>query len=52
MFLLPLVKGMTLEDVKEVLNHGFGVRYVRSVQRVLVRQRKSQTEFEDPLAAV
>lgn len=29
----PEVKGMTLEDIREVFNHGFGVKKAREIQR-------------------
>lgn len=29
----PEVAGMTLEDIREIFNHGFGVRYARTVQK-------------------
>lgn len=29
----PEVKGMTLEDIREVFKHGFGVKYARQLQR-------------------
>lgn len=32
-FCYPEVKGMTLEDIREVFKHGFGVKYAREVQR-------------------
>ena len=39
--LYPEVKGMTLEDIREVFNHGFGVEYARSVQKELARKNKA-----------
>lgn len=32
-FCYPEVKGMTLEDIREVFQHGFGVKYARNVQK-------------------
>ncbi len=32
-FCYPEVKGMTLEDIREVFNHGFGVKYARRLQK-------------------
>jgi len=39
-FCYPEVKGMTLEDIKEVFNHGFGVKYARELQKQTKLQRK------------
>lgn len=32
-FCYPEVKGMTLEDIREVFNHGFGVQRAREIQK-------------------
>jgi SP family myo-inositol transporter-like MFS transporter 13 len=32
-FCYPEVKGMTLEDIREIFNHGFGVKYARQLQK-------------------
>jgi SP family myo-inositol transporter-like MFS transporter 13 len=32
-FCYPEVKGMTLEDIREIFNHGFGVDYARELQK-------------------
>lgn len=32
-FCYPEVKGMTLEDIREVFKHGFGVKYARQLQK-------------------
>jgi SP family myo-inositol transporter-like MFS transporter 13 len=32
-FCYPEVKGMTLEDIREVFKHGLGVKYARQVQK-------------------
>ncbi|KAJ6050178.1 general substrate transporter [Penicillium canescens] len=45
-FWYPEVRGMTLEDIREVFNHGFGVKYARRVQKELARQQKAQIESE------
>lgn len=45
-FWYPEVKGMTLEDIREVFNHGFGVKYARGVQKEMVRQKKAQVESQ------
>lgn len=37
-FCYPEVRGMTLEDIREVFKHGFGVKYARNVQKEM-RQR-------------
>jgi SP family myo-inositol transporter-like MFS transporter 13 len=31
-FCYPEVKGMRLEDIREIFNHGFGVKYVQQLQ--------------------
>lgn len=41
-FFYPEVKGMTLEDIREVFNPGFGVEYARGIQRELERKKKNQ----------
>ncbi|KAJ5092550.1 general substrate transporter [Penicillium alfredii] len=46
----PEVKGMTLEDIREVFNHGFGVAYARGVQKEQSRRRKVQAEWKDGVA--
>lgn len=30
---------MTLEDIREIFNHGFGVKYARGVQKEMKRQK-------------
>ncbi|KAJ5261320.1 general substrate transporter [Penicillium angulare] len=45
-FVYPEVKGMNLEDIREVFNHGFGVEYARSVQKELERKAKAQARGE------
>lgn len=42
---------MTLEDIRDVFNRGFGVKYARGVQKEMVRQQKAQVELENGLAA-
>ncbi|KAH8819366.1 general substrate transporter [Xylogone sp. PMI_703] len=39
-FCYPEVKGMTLEDIREVFKHGFGVKYARELQKVKAQERK------------
>ena len=39
-FCYPEVKGMTLEDIREVFQHGFGVKYARNVQKEAKTNRK------------
>ncbi|KZL83335.1 myo-inositol transporter [Colletotrichum incanum] len=39
-FCYPEVKNMTLEDIREVFNHGFGVRRAREIQRQMKADRK------------
>jgi SP family myo-inositol transporter-like MFS transporter 13 len=40
-FCYPEVKGMTLEDVREIFSHGFGVKKAREIQKQMAAQRKS-----------
>ncbi|KAL3421588.1 hypothetical protein PVAG01_08034 [Phlyctema vagabunda] len=40
MFCYPEVKNMTLEDIREVFNHGFGVKYARNWQKEAKRAKK------------
>ncbi|KAI8191746.1 Myo-inositol transporter 1 [Colletotrichum sp. SAR 10_65] len=39
-FCYPEVKNMTLEDIREVFNHGFGVKRARQLQRQMKADRK------------
>ncbi|KAH8671756.1 general substrate transporter [Tricladium varicosporioides] len=39
-FCYPEVKGMTLEDIREVFQHGFGVRYARQLQKEAKMKRQ------------
>jgi SP family myo-inositol transporter-like MFS transporter 13 len=39
-FCYPEVKGMTLEDIREIFNHGFGVKYARNLQKEQKAKRK------------
>jgi SP family myo-inositol transporter-like MFS transporter 13 len=39
-FCYPEVKGLTLEDIRQVFEHGFGVQYARSLQKHLKRKRQ------------
>jgi len=39
-FCYPEVKGMTLEDIREIFKHGFGVKYARQLQKDMKAQRK------------
>jgi len=36
----PEVKGMTLEDIREIFNHGFGVKYARELQKATKQKRR------------
>ncbi|OKL55465.1 hypothetical protein UA08_09321 [Talaromyces atroroseus] len=40
-FCYPEVKGMTLEDIREVFKHGFGVNYARNVQSEIKERRRA-----------
>ncbi|RDW80366.1 hypothetical protein BP5796_05064 [Coleophoma crateriformis] len=40
-FCYPEVKNMTLEDIREVFNHGFGVKYARELQKSIREKRRS-----------
>lgn len=39
-FCYPEVKGMTLEDIREVFKHGFGVKYANELQKKMRQERK------------
>lgn len=41
-FCYPEVKGMTLEDIREIFKHGFGVKYARQLQKEAKLARKMQ----------
>lgn len=41
-FFYPEVKGLTLEEVREVYQHGFGVNYARNLQKERKGQAASQ----------
>jgi SP family myo-inositol transporter-like MFS transporter 13 len=41
-FCYPEVKGMTLEDIREVFKHGFGVKYARQVQKDAKHKSRNQ----------
>jgi SP family myo-inositol transporter-like MFS transporter 13 len=44
-FCYPEVKGMALEDIREVFQHGFGVKYARQLQKEA--KRKARGEMSD-----
>lgn len=41
-FCYPDVKGMTLEDIREVFKHGFGVKYARELQNEAKRNAQAE----------
>lgn len=41
-FCYPEVKGMTLEDIREIFKHGFGVKYARQLQKEVALRRKME----------
>ncbi|KAH6667788.1 general substrate transporter [Halenospora varia] len=43
-FCYPEVKGMTLEDIREIFKHGFGVNYARQLQKDMKLKAKVDTE--------
>ena len=43
-FCYPEVKGMTLEDIREIFQHGFGVQRARELQKEAKLKRKTQRE--------
>ncbi|KAF4999550.1 hypothetical protein FDECE_11471 [Fusarium decemcellulare] len=45
-FCYPEVKGMTLEDIREVFQHGFGVQRAREIQREMKLARKEEASSE------
>ena len=42
-FCYPEVKNMTLEDIREVFEHGFGVKYARELQKDMKLKAKADT---------
>jgi SP family myo-inositol transporter-like MFS transporter 13 len=42
-FCYPEVKGMTLEDIREIFKHGFGVKYSRELQKQMKAQRQVES---------
>ncbi|WKT47552.1 hypothetical protein QSH57_012457 [Fusarium oxysporum f. sp. vasinfectum] len=45
-FCYPEVKGMTLEDIREIFEHGFGVQRAREIQKEMKLLRKSAASAE------
>ncbi|KAN0093567.1 general substrate transporter [Hyaloscypha variabilis] len=45
-FCYPEVKGMTLEDIREIFKHGFGVKYARGLQK----EMKARQQLENSRA--
>jgi SP family myo-inositol transporter-like MFS transporter 13 len=45
-FCYPEVKGMTLEDIREIFQHGFGVQRAREIQKEMKLLRKSTASDE------
>jgi SP family myo-inositol transporter-like MFS transporter 13 len=41
-FCYPEVKGMTLEDIREIFKHGFGVKYARQLQKETKLRRQME----------
>jgi len=41
-FCYPEVKGMTLEDIREIFKHGFGVKYARQLQKETKLRRQNE----------
>lgn len=48
-FCYPEVKGMTLEDIREIFMHGFGVQRARELQKEAKLNRKLQKENSQEL---
>lgn len=46
-FCYPEVKGMTLEDIKEIFEDGFGVKKSSELQRQVKLQKSLQTNAQD-----
>jgi SP family myo-inositol transporter-like MFS transporter 13 len=42
-FCYPEVKGMTLEDIREIFKHGFGVKYARELQKEMKAHRQGES---------
>ena len=51
-FCYPEVKGMTLEDIREVFNHGFGVKYARQVQKEAKQKRKLASDMQSRIVHI
>jgi SP family myo-inositol transporter-like MFS transporter 13 len=45
-FCYPEVRGMTLEDIREIFKHGFGVKYAKALQKEM-KQQKRAAAIED-----
>ncbi|EEU47405.1 uncharacterized protein NECHADRAFT_35627 [Fusarium vanettenii 77-13-4] len=45
-FCYPEVKGMTLEDIREIFQHGFGVQRAREIQKEMKLARKEEVSGE------
>lgn len=45
-FCYPEVKGMTLEDIREVFKHGFDVKYARQVQKDAKYRSRNQVSSD------
>jgi SP family myo-inositol transporter-like MFS transporter 13 len=45
-FCYPEVKGMTLEDIREIFKHGFGVKYARQLQKDAKLKNKARNSSE------
>jgi SP family myo-inositol transporter-like MFS transporter 13 len=43
-FCYPEVKGMTLEDIREIFKHGFGVKYARELQKEAKLKRQMEND--------
>ncbi|KAJ5105075.1 hypothetical protein NUU61_002422 [Penicillium alfredii] len=46
-FFYPEVKGMTLENIREVFEHGFGVNYAREIQKEAKRNAQERAESSE-----
>jgi SP family myo-inositol transporter-like MFS transporter 13 len=47
-FAYPEVKGMTLEDIREIFQHSFGVQRARELQKEMAVKRKQEQEADSP----
>lgn len=45
-FVYPEVKGLTLEDIREIFQHGFGIQRARELQKVMKLKREEENSVD------